>query len=185
MKPIFFKTPAEFRQWLEENHQHEKEIIVGYYRISSGKPSMIWSDSVDEALCFGWIDGIRRSIDHESYNIRFTPRKKTSIWSTVNIKKMDTLIKQGKMTPAGLEIFQQRKSSNSSIYSYENVSRQLSSELEQLFKSNETAWHFFSTQAPSYQKTMSDWIMSAKQESTRLSRLEKTMAASEEKKRLR
>jgi uncharacterized protein YdeI (YjbR/CyaY-like superfamily) len=185
MKPIFFKTPTEFREWLQENHQTEKEVIVGFYKLSSGKPSLTWSESVDEALCFGWIDGVRRSIDHESYCNRFTPRKKSSNWSTVNINKMEVLIQQGKMTQAGLDIFQHRKDSKTSIYSYENDARQLSPDLEKLFKSQENAWQFFSSQAAYYQKTMIGWIMSAKQESTRLSRLEKTIAASAENRRMR
>lgn len=180
----FFQTQLDFRKWLEENHQKEKEIIVGFYKVDSGKPSMTWSQSVDQALCFGWIDGIRRSIDKESYCIRFTPRRPTSIWSAVNINKMETLIKQGLMQPAGLEIYKQRKMDKSSLYSFENDTMKLSENLENKFKENSQAWDFFNSQPKSYKKTIIYWIMSAKQEKTQLSRLEKTIAESKNQKRL-
>lgn len=180
----FFQTQLDFRKWLEENHQKEKEIIVGFYKVDSGKPSMTWSQSVDQALCFGWIDGIRRSIDKESYCIRFTPRRPTSIWSAVNINKVETLIKQGLMQPAGLEIYKQRKMDKSSLYSFENDTKKLSENLENKFKENSQAWEFFNSQSKSYKKTIVYWIMSAKQEKTQLSRLEKTIAESKNQKRL-
>lgn len=184
MKPTFFPTPQEFRQWLEKNHQTEKELLAGFSKVGSGKPSMTWPESVDQALCFGWIDGVRRSIDAESYSIRFTPRKPTSIWSAVNIKKMEELIKAGLMTEAGQQAFELRKEEKSAIYSHENETAILSPEFEKQFKSNKKAWEFFNSQAPSYKKVMLHWIMSAKQEKTRISRLEKTIKESESGKRV-
>ena len=184
MKPTFFPTSQQFRQWLEENHNTEKELLVGFYKIGTKKPSMTWPESVDQALCFGWIDGIRKSIDEESYSIRFTPRKATSIWSAVNIKKMEELTKAGLMTEAGQKAFELRKEEKSAIYSHENEQAELSSEYEEQFKANPKAWDFFGKQAPSYRKVMLHWIMSAKQEKTRLSRLEKTIRESENQKRM-
>ncbi len=184
MTPIFFNTQADFRNWLKENHSRETVLIVGFYKVDSGKFNLSWSQSVDEALCFGWIDGVRRSIDEESYCIRFTPRKPGSNWSTVNIKKMEELIKNGKMQPAGLKAFSYRKEEKSAIYSFENDTRELSGILLEQFKANPTAWDFFHAQAPSYQKTMTHWILSAKQESTRLTRLGKLISESERQKRL-
>lgn len=184
MNAIFFPTPLDFRKWLEENHQNEKELIVGFYKVDSGKPSMTWSQSVDQALCFGWIDGIRRSIDKESYCIRFTPRRPASAWSTVNINKVEALMSQGLMHPAGLEAYKYRKEDKSSIYSFENDVRRLSESLEKRFKDNDLAWSFFITQAKSYQKTIIHWVISAKQEKTQISRLDKVIAESEKQKRL-
>ncbi len=184
MTPLFFSTQLEFRKWLSVNHKTKTELLVGYYKVKSGKPSMTWSQSVDEALCFGWIDGVRKSINNESYCIRFTPRKTTSIWSAVNIKKMEVLIDNGFMQPSGLESYKLRKESKSKIYAYEKKVVKLSANYEKIFKSNKKAWDFFSTQAPSYQKKIIHRIMSAKQEKTRISRLEKTIKESELLKRV-
>ncbi len=178
MKPVFFEDQSEFRKWLEINHMKEREIIVGYYKVGTGKPNMSWSQSVDQALCFGWIDGIRKSIDEESYCIRFTPRNPKSVWSEVNINKVKVLTEQGLMQPAGLDIFNHRKDDKSKIYSYENKPLTLKDEYEKIFRSNETAWEFFSTQTQTYKQSIFYWIMSAKQESTRISRLEKLIDAS-------
>lgn len=185
MKPTFFRTPQEFRQWLEKNHQTEKELLVGFYKVGTGKASMTWPESVDQALCFGWIDGVRRSIDEESYSIRFTPRKPTSIWSAVNIRKIEELTKAGLMQEAGLKAFELRKEERSAIYSHEKEPAVLDTSFEKQFKANQKAWEFFITQAPSYQKVMLHWIMGAKQEKTRLLRLEKTIRESELGKRVR
>ncbi|RZK56808.1 MAG: bacteriocin-protection protein [Pedobacter sp.] len=185
MEPQFFENPSLFRKWLAKNHQTEKELLVGFYKVGSGKPSMSWSESVDEALCFGWIDGIRKSIDDKSYTIRFTPRKQTSIWSAVNIKKMEELTGKGLMQPAGLAAFKHRKEEKSRIYIHENEAKKLSSAFAKKFKANKKAWDFFTTQAPSYQKLIIGWIMGAKQEATQLSRLEKAIAESELQKRMR
>ncbi len=184
MKPLFFSTPLEFRKWLSENHNNETELIVGFYKVKSKKRSMSWSQSVDEALCFGWIDGVRKSIDHERYCIRFTPRKSTSNWSAVNIKKMEVLIESGLMQPSGLSSYKLRKESKSKIYAYEQKVVELSAKYKKIFKSNKKAWDFFRAQAPSYQKKMIHRIMSAKQEKTQLSRLEKTIKESEQLKRV-
>ncbi|WP_294229894.1 YdeI family protein [uncultured Chryseobacterium sp.] len=184
MKPTFFPTPQEFRQWLKQKHQTAKEMLVGFYKVGTGKPSMTWPESVDQALCFGWIDGVRRSIDEESYSIRFTPRKPTSIWSAVNIRKMEELTTTGLMTEAGLKAFALRKEERSAIYSHEKESAVLDPAFEKQFKANKKAWEFFITQAPSYRKVMLHWIMGAKQEKTRVSRLEKTIRESEMGKRV-
>jgi len=176
--PKFFKNTDEFRLWLEANHQTEKELLVGYYKVATGKPSMNWSDSVDEALCFGWIDGIRKSVDAESYCIRFTPRNPKSVWSEVNIKKVEALIQQGRMKPAGLAAWEKRSESRSGLYSYENKPEQFSPELEARFRENIVAWEFFSGQSTSYKRTVMYYVMDAKQEATRFSRLEKLILAS-------
>jgi len=184
MKPIFFDSASSFRNWLEANHQTETEVLVGYYKVGTKKPSMTWSESVDEALCFGWIDGIRKSIDSESYCNRFTPRNSKSNWSAINIKKVEELIRLGKMTPAGLAAFEKRREDRSEVYSYENKPEQLSPELEEQFRGNKEAWEFFSRQSTSYKKTVMFYVMSAKQEATRFSRLDKLIQACVEGKRI-
>lgn len=178
MSATFFKTPQDFRKWLQKNHQEATELVVGYYKTKTGKPSMTWSDSVDQALCFGWIDGIRKSIDEESYCIRFTPRKPSSIWSAININKVEMLIKQGLMTAAGLAAYEKRKDHKSKIYAYENKPKELPEAYQTKFTKNKVAWAFFNKQSVSYQKTIFYWILSAKQETTQLSRLEKVIQAS-------
>lgn len=184
MNPTFFQTQEEFRDWLSINHKKEKELLVGFYKVKSQKPSMSWSQSVDQSLCFGWIDGVRKSIDKESYSIRFTPRKNNSIWSTININKIEELTKANLMQTAGFAAFKLRKEERSNIYSHEKEETQLSAAFETLFKSNPIAWDFFNAQPPSYKKVIKHWIMRAKQENTRLSRLQKTIAFSEVQKRV-
>ena len=184
MTPTFFSTQEKFRAWLEKNHQKETELLVGFYKVNSKKPSMSWSESVDQALCFGWIDGVRKSIDDESYTIRFTPRKKNSIWSAINIKKVEELTKAGLMTLEGQKAFEFRSEERSRIYSHEKEAYVLDPNLEKQFKVNKIAWEYFDKQAPSYKKVMIHWIMSAKQEKTRISRLEKTIQISTERKRM-
>ena len=179
MKPIFFPNQSDFRKWLEKNHKKETELLVGFHKVDSGNPSMTWSQSVDEALCFGWIDGVRKSIDKDSYQIRFTQRKPTSTWSAINIKKAKALIQQGLMQPAGLESFKKLNKSNAKIYSYENEEVTFSPDFEKRFKANKTAWNYFQSLAPSYKKTSSSWVMRAKQEVTRLKRLDELIADSE------
>ena len=175
MKPTFFATPADFRAWLERNHETTPELIVGFYKKGSGKPSITWPESVDEALCFGWIDGVRRTIDDESYSIRFTPRRARSIWSNVNVNRVAELTKLGRMHPAGLRAFEARDPKRSGIYAYEGPRRQefekLSAAYEKKIKTNAKAWAFFQSQPPFYQRTISRWVMSAKKEETQLSRL--------------
>lgn len=184
MKATFFPTQEKFRAWLEKHYQTETELLVGFYKVSSKKPTMSWSESVDQALCFGWIDGIRKTIDDESYTIRFTPRKKSSIWSAINIKKVEQLTKAGLMKEAGLKAFEFRSEERSRIYSHEKEAYILNPEFEKQFKANQPAWDYFNKQAPSYKKVMIHWIMSAKQEKTRVSRLEKAINISEEQKRM-
>lgn len=184
MKPIFFSTRLQFRKWLQANHKKETELYVGYYKVKSGKKGITWSESVDEALCYGWIDGIRNKIDDESYCNRFTPRKPTSSWSAVNIKKAEALIKEGLMKPAGLEAYSKRTEENSEIYSYENKPKTLDAKFEKAFKSNKKAWDFFNAQAPYYKRMIVKWIMSAKQEKTKLTRLQKAVAESAKKEKL-
>ncbi|MEQ1605833.1 MAG: YdeI/OmpD-associated family protein [Pyrinomonadaceae bacterium] len=185
MEPKFFANQQKFRDWLAKNHETETELLVGFHKVASGKPSMTWPESVDQALCFGWIDGVRKRIDDESYSIRFTPRKAGSIWSAVNIKKVEDLTEAGLMQPAGIVAFDKRTEAKSKIYSYEKEASDLSPEFEKQFRTNRKAWEFFTSQAPSYQKVMIHHIMDAKQEKTRASRLAATIAASEEQRRLR
>jgi len=184
MTAVFFATQQDFRKWLEENHKTETELLVGYYKIGTGKPSITWSQSVDEALCFGWIDGIRNSIDTESYCNRFTPRRKTSIWSAVNIAKVEDLIKKGLMQKAGLDAYALRKDSKSKIYSFESEQKELSIDFVNQFKVNVVAWNYFNTLSPSYKKTVIHWILSAKKEETQKMRLEKLIKACEIHKRV-
>ncbi|MFT4832553.1 MAG: hypothetical protein ACI815_002209 [Psychroserpens sp.] len=185
MNPTFFKTPSEYRNWLETHHDNEIELLVGYYKVKSNKPSITWSESVDVALCYGWIDGVRRSIDEERYCIRFTPRKADSVWSAVNIGKMDDLIKSGRMTPKGLASFEMRKESKSRIYASEKETVLLSKAYENKFKANKLAWKYFIAQPPSYQTKIINRIMSAKQDKTRLARLENAIIESANQKRLK
>jgi uncharacterized protein YdeI (YjbR/CyaY-like superfamily) len=184
MKPEFFESQADFRKWLEKNHETANELIVGFYKVGSGKPSMTWPQSVDEALCFGWIDGIRRTIDGISYSVRFTPRRPDSNWSEINIKKVAELSQKGLMKPAGLAIFNSRKIPKQQAYTYEERPKSFPTELENMLKSNPAAWNFFHKQAPSYQLTIIHWIISAKQEITRQNRMEKLIKASAAGKKL-
>ena len=179
MALLFFEKQYDFIQWLEKNHHKETELFVGFYKVSSGKPSMTWSQSVDQALCFGWIDGVRTSIDKDSYQILFTPRKPTSNWSAINIRKVEELIKLGLMKSAGLASFDNRKENKSRIYSYENKVVKFSSEFEKQFKANKKAWAYFRSLASSYRKTSIKWVMSAKQETTQIKRLGELIADSE------
>jgi len=179
MTPTFFSSQLDFRNWLEKNHDKETELLVGFYKVNSGKPSLTWSQSVDQALCFGWIDGIRKSIDSESYCIRFTQRNPRSNWSGINIKKVEEMNKLGLMHPAGIAAFEKRRDQTSEIYSYENKPERLTAEYEIRFKSHSKAWDFFQLQPPSYQKTAIFWLMSAKQELTRQKRLSELIADSE------
>ena len=184
MTPRFFATPAHFRQWLESNHGKCTELWVGYYKKKSGRPSITWPESVDEALCFGWIDGIRKPIDETSYRIRFTPRRKTSVWSAVNIRNVQRLIDTGRMHPAGLAAFHARKEDRCGIYSYEQRPPELPEKFARALARNQRAAKFFGAQPPGYRRRVVWWIISAKQEPTRMKRLEKLIALSARQKRL-
>jgi len=184
VKPRFFATPEAFRAWLEKHHATEKELLVGFHKKDSGKKSITWPESVDEALCFGWIDGIRKTIDDISYTIRFTPRKVKSRWSAVNIKRVAELTKLGRMKPAGLAVFEKRDASQAAGYSYERKEAQFDAAMEKRFRANKGAWTFWEAQPPYYRRTLTYWVISAKREETKEARLEKLIAASAEGRRI-
>lgn len=171
MKPKFFATPAAFRKWLEQNHDKAQELWVGFHKKSTGKPSITWPEAVDQLLCFGWIDGIRKSVDDRSYTIRVTPRKPRSNWSAINIKRVNELTKMGLMHPAGLKAFQAHDPKKSGVYSFERRPQKLDAKYEKKFRTNKKAWAFFQAQPPWYQRTAGFWVVSAKKEETRLKRL--------------
>lgn len=172
MEPTFFATPEEFRAWLHAHHQTAGELWVGFHKVGSGKPSITWPQSVDEALCVGWIDGVRKRIDDDRYVIRFTPRKPGSNWSAINIRRMGELQAEGRVLPAGQAAFDRRRDDRSAIYSYERrTSAELPAEYEQRFRADAAAWEYFQSQAPWYRRTATHWVISAKREETRQKRL--------------
>ena len=171
MEPKFFPDSSSWRKWLERNHASKTELLVGFYKRGSGQPSITWPESVDEALCFGWIDGVRRSIDAASYTIRFTPRKPRSTWSAVNIKRVGELTAAGLMRPAGLQAFEQRREAASVIYAYEQGPVALSPEQLLRFQANPKAWEYFQSRPPWYRRTATWWVISAKREETREKRM--------------
>ena len=185
LTPKFFKSPSAFCKWLAAHHATSQELWVGFYKKGSGKPSITWPESVDEALCFGWIDGIRKRIDEESYMIRFTPRKSSSVWSAVNIRNVAKLTKEDRIRPAGLQAFAARKENRSGIYSYEQRSPELVEPYLGKLKRNKAAWKFFQAQPPGYRKVMNWWVVSAKQVATRLKRIEKLIEESAQRRRMR
>src|SRR5581483_829096 len=178
MKIVFFESPDKFRKWLEKNHATADELWVGFYKKASGKPSITWPESVDQALCFGWIDGLRKNIDEISYKIRFSPRKPQSIWSSVNIKRAKELIAAGLMKPAGEQAFQSRQENKSGVYSYEQRRDKLDEPYEKKLRQNKAAWNFFYAQSPSYRRAVFWWIVSAKKEETRIKRLDQLIELS-------
>ncbi|MGH9388500.1 MAG: YdeI/OmpD-associated family protein [Vicinamibacteria bacterium] len=177
MRLRFFETPAHFRKWLEANHEKASELWVGFYKVG-GKPSITWHESVREALSFGWIDGVRKSVDEGSYTIRFSPRKPSSVWSAINVRIAKELIEEGRMLPAGLRAFEARKENRSGIYSYENRPQTLPDAYEKKLRKNGAAWKTFQAQPPWYRRTVTWWVVSAKKEETRLKRLEQLIADS-------
>jgi uncharacterized protein YdeI (YjbR/CyaY-like superfamily) len=179
MEPTYFKSAAAFRRWLEKNHATARELIVGFYRKGTGEPSITYPEALDQALCFGWIDGVRRRIDDESYSQRFTPRRRNSIWSQVNIRKVADLKKAGRMTAAGLRAFAARDEEKTKRYSFENRPQKLPRDLERRFRANKTAWKFFAAQPPGYRRLMIFYVASAKKEETMLRRLDVVMGYSE------
>jgi uncharacterized protein YdeI (YjbR/CyaY-like superfamily) len=183
--PISFAKPAAFRIWFEKHHQTKREQWVGFHRKGSGRPSITWPEAVDEALCFGWIDGLRKTNDAESYKIRFTPRRATSSWSAINIRRMKELIRERRGHPAGIKAFQKRVTERSRIYSYENrKSATLSAAAKKLFRADIAAWKFFQRQPASYRQTAIWWTISAKRPQTRQDRLRKLIALSKAGRRL-
>ena len=172
MKPVFFSSPSDWHAWLEEHHETHEELWVGFHKRDSGKASITWPESVDCALCFGWIDGVRKSLGETSYVIRFTPRRSRSVWSAINIKRVAELTKIGLMRPAGIQAFEKRTGNRSEIYAYEQrKGAALSGAYEKTFQANKKAWKFFQAQPPWYRRTASWWVISAKKEETRLKRL--------------
>jgi uncharacterized protein YdeI (YjbR/CyaY-like superfamily) len=167
----YFRSPAEFRSWLAKHHARASELLVGFHRKDSGRPSLPWPESVAEALCFGWIDGIRRRVDETRYTIRFTPRRTRSIWSNVNIRIARELVKSGRMRPAGLRAFEARKEYRSGIYSFEQRTVELPPKYARVLRKNAKAHAFFESSGANYRKAAMWWIVSAKQEATRLRRL--------------
>jgi len=179
MKPKFFPTPADFRAWLEANHGSAKELLVGYYKKDSGRPSITWPESVDEALCYGWIDGVRRSHGDVAYTIRFTPRRSTSIWSAVNVAKVKELTRQGRMRAAGERAFAARTAERTGIYAFERKkAAKLSREETRRLRANREAAAFFEAQPPGYRRTALHWVVSPKRPETRERRLAQLIADS-------
>ena len=172
-KPKFFATREKFREWLEKNYATAQELVLGFHKKGSGKKSITYAEALDEALCFGWIDGVRRSLDETSYTIRFTPRRSRSIWSLVNIKHVERLKKEGRMHSSGLAAYGQRDAKRTGVYAFENAPKQLTAEYEAEFKRNKGAWEYFQTYPPYLKKTVSYWVMSAKKEETRSVRLKR------------
>jgi uncharacterized protein YdeI (YjbR/CyaY-like superfamily) len=179
MQPKFFATPAEWRDWLEKHHHTHTELLVGFHKKDSGNPSITWPESVDGALCFGWIDGVRRRIDDLSYSIRFTPRKAVSTWSAVNIRRVGELSAEGLMHPAGIKAFEARKEVRSRIYSFEQESVEFEGGQEKRFRANRAAWKFFQSQPLSYRRAATWWVINAKREETKQKRLAALIACSE------
>ncbi|MES2581086.1 MAG: YdeI/OmpD-associated family protein [Pseudomonadota bacterium] len=183
--PNFFETPAHFRDWFAQHAATETELIVGFYKRDTGKASITWPESVDEALCVGWIDGVRKRMDDAAYFIRFTPRKPTSIWSAINIERVRVLTQEGRMTAAGIQAFALRREAKSNIYSYEQTeTATLSPQEEKLFRKNTAAWAFFEAQPAGYRHQMIWRIVSAKRAATRARRLDLLLAASQDGQRL-
>lgn len=184
--PHFFTTPRAFRTWLTTHAATAPELLVGFYKVGSGRASLSWSESVDEALCFGWIDGVRRRIDDASYSIRFTPRRATSIWSAVNIAKFEQLVAEGRMTAAGVAAHAHRKADKSAVYSHEQAhTAELSPQELAAFQSDATAWAFFQGTPPGHQKVALHWVTSAKKAETRAARLARLRQACAAGERLR
>ena len=184
MKPKFFKSQADFRRWLVRNHGEIRELWVGFYRKESLKGGITYPEALDEALCFGWIDGLRKAVDDSIYRVRFTPRKLDSIWSAINVRHVERLIKSGQMQKAGLTAFETRDRKKSQLYSYERYNCKLEAADKKRFRASAKAWEFFRTQAPWYQRTTTWWVISAKREETRQKRLAMLIADSEKGKRI-
>ena len=179
MKPKFFSSPEQFREWLDQNHDSSTELFLGFHKKSSGKKSITYAEALDEALCFGWIDGVRKKLNETSYVQRFTPRKPRSIWSNINVRHIERLKKEGRMHAAGLEAYARRDPKRTGIYSFENRPRELSPAYEKIFRKNTKAWKFFQEQPPSYRRLLIFRTMSARKEETQLRRLKQLIESSE------
>jgi len=178
MKPKFFATPQTFRNWLEKNHAKTTELFVGFHKKDSGKKSITYKEALDEALCFGWIDGVRKRLNDTSFVQRFTPRRAKSIWSLINVRHVERLRKEGRMQPAGLAAFEQREAKRTGVYSFENRPRELSVEFMKQFQANKKAWDFFQSEPPYIRRVCVFWVMSAKKEETKIRRLEQLIESS-------
>jgi len=175
--PTYFASPAEFRRWLARNHRKATELLVGYHKKHTGEPSMTWPESVDEALCYGWIDGIRRRVDADRYSIRFTPRRPKSIWSAINLARVKVLTKEGRMRPGGLAAYERRDERTSAIYAYEQVKKaKFTPAQRKALRANAIAWKGFAALPPSHRQRYTYWVTSAKQEATREKRMAKLIA---------
>jgi uncharacterized protein YdeI (YjbR/CyaY-like superfamily) len=168
-EPTFFASPDEFRAWLAEHAATAPELLVGYWKKGTGRPSMTWAESVDEALCYGWIDGLRRSLGDEAYCIRFTPRRASSVWSAVNVRRVPELVAEGRMTPAGLAVWETRRDEVG--YTYERREATLTPEQEAALRAVPGAWEFWERQPPGYRRIAAHWVNRAKQDATRARRL--------------
>ena len=184
MQPKFFTSPEKFREWLERNHDRATELLIGFHKKSSDKKSITYAEALDEALCFGWIDGVRKSLNETSYMQRFTPRKPRSIWSNINVKHVERLKQEGRMHPAGLAAYERRAPERTGIYSFENAPRELPPEYEKTFRQNKAAWKFFQEQPAGYKRLMIFRTVSAKKEETRLRRLKQLIESSEKGERM-
>ena len=185
MTPRFFKSPDEFGEWLTRNHDKARELWVGFYRKDSGKGGITYAEALDQALCFGWIDGVRKKVDEVSYTNRFSPRKARSIWSLVNTRRAKELVKLGLMQPPGLKAFEAREAQNTGVYSFENRANcKLAPAYQRQFKTNEPAWTFFNAQPPGYRRTVIWWVMSAKRPETQERRLQRLVDLCAKRQRL-
>jgi uncharacterized protein YdeI (YjbR/CyaY-like superfamily) len=182
--PVFFRSPEELRAWFAKHAKTARELWVGFHRVATGRPTITWSDAVDEALCVGWIDGIRKRLDDTRYANRFTPRNPRSAWSAINIAKVQALIREGRMQPAGLAAFEARRPERSGIYSYEQRPADLVEPYRGIFAKEKAAWAFYQSQPPGYRKLTTWWIVSAGKEETRLKRLQKLIEDSKAGRRL-
>lgn len=184
-EPVFFNGPESWRSWLATHHQDRSECLVGFVKVGTGRATMTWSEAVDEALCFGWIDGVRRGVDADSYTIRFTPRKPASTWSAVNVKKVEALRSAGRMTPAGEQAFAARSDAKTAIYSYEKAPATFRPDQLAAFRDDQPAWAFWTAQPPWYRRVATHWVTDAKREPTRAKRLAQLIADSHAQRRLR
>jgi uncharacterized protein YdeI (YjbR/CyaY-like superfamily) len=184
-QPTFFPNEAAFRKWLQENHNRESELLIGFHRLESGEAGLTYRQALDQALCFGWIDGVRRRFDARSYTVRFSPRVSGSTWSVINTRRIKELIQLGLVHKAGLTVFEKRDKKKSKLYSYEVGNCQLAEAYEKQFRANPTAWDFYQAQAPWYRRVSCYWVMTAKQEATRLRRLGQLIADSANGRRIK
>ena len=184
VKPRYFSGPTAFRKWLEKNHDKKSELLVGLHKKNSGKKTLTYAEALDEALCFGWIDGVRKNFDEISYTIRFTPRKAKSIWSRINVNHVARLKKEGRMMPSGLSAFAKKEDKRTGIYSFENAPREFPSNFLKTFRANKEGWKIFSAQPPGYRRLGVFWVVSAKREETQLRRLEHLIKISAKSERL-